>query len=209
MRGVLGLAQNLLRGGDERLAILGFGVKRRQSGQGIRLLRLDLDHSFEGANRLLGVLQAVAVQASDLQRPLDSLFGIGGEAELPFRHARHARPIVASLGHSTQGLVCLHARGIEIADDVLQRADRLGRIVQLLDQQVGALERQGNRLGGIAQQCNTPGQQVSQPTPVRLRRRDGGQRLQSLAIGGQDLEQVLPRLLRARNLLESITGEAS
>ena len=170
---VLSVPQEFLRDGDERLSVIRVGVKWRQGGQCIRLLGLDLDHPFEGPDGSLGILQAVAIQASDFQRTRDSFPGIRGEAQLPFRHARHARPIVTSLGHPAQGLVCLHAGGVEIGDDVFQYADRLGRIIQLLNQQAGMLEREGNRLGRIGGNGDTASQEVSQRRPIGLRRRDG------------------------------------
>ena len=172
--GILGLTKEFLRGGDESFSIFCLGVQRCQGGERRRLLGLDFDRPFKGADGLLGIVQAIAVDASDLQGPHDSFFGIRGEVQLPFRHARYARPIVASLGHPAQGLVCLHAGGIEIADDVFQRSHRLGRIIQLLDQQAGALERQGNGFGRTGRNGATARQQVGQSTPVGLLRRNGG-----------------------------------
>jgi len=92
---------------------------------------------------------------------------------------------------------------------VFQRADGLGRIIQLLDQQAGALQRHGNGLGRIGRQRDPARQQIGQRGPVGLRGGDGRECFQGFAIAGHNLEQILPGLLGARGLLEGVSGQAS
>ena len=175
--------------------------RRRQR---LRVIGRDVEDTLVRLQRAPRVAELAAAQEADLE-PADRLHaGIVGEVDLTLGDADRVLEVAARLVEPAERAVRLEVLRIDVAQQGLERQDRvLGRAEPFFEQ-ARVLQRELDRARALlgAAQRDLPLQDVGQAAPLAdllVQARERGERL---AIARQDRRQLLPRPQRASGVTD-------